>query len=86
MLYQIIKTRTSADRKILYSLFTTTVSQNNINTHTYGIIASDCNGTISTNDIITDRNNIIRLLNILCENSIKPRDVSPYVNSYLSLG
>ncbi len=83
MWYQIIKTQTSANEKICYSLFKRVKSLEALTAYTYGIIAVDCDESYSVDDITTDECEVKGLLNLLCAKSIQPKDFLPFVIQYV---
>ncbi len=83
MLYQIIKTKTSADEKICYSIFRRPLTVDTVTADTYGIIAADFNESYSVDDIFTDENKVKQLLKSLCEKSITPKEFLHYVIHYI---
>ncbi len=83
MWYQIIKTQTSADDRICYSLFKRVKSLEALTAYTYGIIAVDCDESFSVDDITTDETEVKLLLKSVCSKCVHPKEFLPYVVQFL---
>ncbi len=83
MWYQIINTQTSADDRICYSLFKRVKSLETLTAYTYGIIAADCDESLSIDDITTDESEAKLLLMSACSKCVHPKEFLPYVMQFL---
>lgn len=83
MLYEIVKTALSCDKRISYFVFRHNVQSENGLTDTYGISASDISENCSVNDVMTDMNGIDKLLDIIAENSVPVNSLNGFIECYI---
>lgn len=83
MLYEIINSALSCDRRICYFAYRHSVQSENGLTDTYGISASDISGNCSVNDVMTDICGIDSLLDSIAEKSVPVNSLNDFVESYI---
>ena len=84
MLYKIIKTQSSSDELISYSLFRHHAEADDLRAETYGIIAVDRYKSNTVNDVTTDIFTAERLMAELSDNSVRVDSIVDCIIDYLS--
>ncbi|MCI7804208.1 MAG: hypothetical protein MR503_03910 [Oscillospiraceae bacterium] len=83
MLYEIISSALSCDKRVCYFSYRHSVQSENGLADTYGISASDISGSRSINDVMTDLNGIEKLLDIISEKSVPVNSLNDFVENYI---
>ena len=84
MIYRIIMTRSSEDGLTSYSLFSQEVEVEELKAESYGVIAADCSGSVTVNDITTDVSEAETFISKLAERSVRKDELLEYIIEYLS--
>ncbi len=83
MLYEIISSALSCDKRVCYFAYRHNVQSENGLTDTYGISASDISENCSINDVMTDINGIEKLLDIITEKSVPVNSLNDFIANYI---
>lgn len=83
MLYEIISSSLSCDKRVCYFAYRHSIQSENGLTDTYGISASDLSGIHSINDVMTDLNGIEKMLDIIAEQSVPVNSLNDFVENYI---
>ncbi len=83
MLYEIISSALSCDKRICYFIYRHSAQSENGFADTYGISASDISGNCSVNDVMTDINETDKLLGIIAEKSVPVNSLNDFVENYI---
>lgn len=83
MLYEIINSALSCDKRICYFAYSHKVQSESGLTSTYGISAADVYENRSINDIMTDADGIEKLLDIAAESSVPVSSLNDFVENYI---
>lgn len=81
MLYEIINSALSCDKRVCYFAYSQTVQSESGMTNTYGISASDIYENCSINDVMTDADGIGKLLDIISESSVPVNSLNDFVEN-----
>lgn len=83
MLYEIVKSSVSYDGNVCYFLYRHKAEEENIICDTYGLSATTPSGSASFNDVITDSETALELLNAVSSKSVSVNGLENFITKYI---
>lgn len=84
MPYEILKTVESCDRKICYFIYKHEIQSEDGSAYTYGMSAFDIYDKCSVDDVLTDFEESVKLVEAAAEKSIETKRFNEFILDYLS--